>query len=217
MDYKLKFEEARERYNNGNYSLETYLDQIASINIDFYTDVSDKLDMHVSDMEESKCTTILTETMWLTCRPSHNKTYEDLYHKVQRFITKYKNIKDYVISYEQVGTNEETIGNGVHCHILFRHTYQKLSKLRVDIISNFKSLHDGYNFKKNKYLYSDVLCLKSNEKPQDLPNRIEYITGEKNNTELDPHKKDKQVYDKIWRKKMNIEPYYGDLSKFVSA
>lgn len=215
MDYKLKFEEARERYNAGNYSLETYLDQIAYLNIDFYTKVSDKLDIHISNNEESECTTNLTDVMWLTIRPSHNKTYEDLYRKVQRFITKYKNIKDYVLSYEQIGTNEETIGNGVHCHILFRHTYVKLSKLRVDIISNFKSLHDGYDFKKNKYLYSDVLCLKGNDKPQDIPNRIEYITGAKNNTETDPLKKEKQIYDKIWRKKMEIESYYGDISKIV--
>jgi len=217
MDYKQKYEEARSLYNAGNYTLEAYMDQIAYLNIQFYTKVSDQLDQYISDQVESECTTNLTEVMWLTIRPSHNKTYEDLYRKVQRFITKYKNIKDYVLSYEQIGTNEETIGNGVHCHILFRHTYAKLSKLRVDIISNFKSLHDGYDFKKNKYLYSDVLCLKGNDKPQDIPNRIEYITGEKNNTETDPLKKEKQKYDNIWRRKMQIEPYTGDISKIIRS
>jgi len=102
MDYKQKYEEARSLYNAGNYTLEAYMDQIAYLNIQFYTKVSDQLDQYISDQVESECTTNLTEVMWLTIRPSHNKTYEDLYRKVQRFITKYKNIKDYVLSYEQM-------------------------------------------------------------------------------------------------------------------
>jgi len=68
---------------------------------------------------------------------------EDIHNKVHRFVTKYKNITDTIISYEQAGLSEETLGKGLHVHIIFKHTYKKLSKLSVDIISNFKSLHPG--------------------------------------------------------------------------
>ncbi len=32
--------------------------------------IKDQLIQQSSDIDESKCTTILSDTMWLTCRPS---------------------------------------------------------------------------------------------------------------------------------------------------
>lgn len=49
------------------------------------------------------------------------------------------------------------------------------------------------------------------QKDQDLPNRIEYITGLKENTEKDPNKQLKQQYDKQWRKNHGLLDYYGNL------
>ena len=125
MSKKDRYLEAKERYSNGQMSTKTYLDQIAYLNIELYSKVEDQLIQQSSDINESKCTTILSDTMWSTCRPSDTYNYEDIYNKVHRFVTKYKNITDTILSYEQAGLSEETIGKGLHVHIIFKHTYKK--------------------------------------------------------------------------------------------
>ena len=71
--------EAKERYSNGQMTIERYLDQIAYLNIELYSKVEDQLIQQSSDIDESKCTTILSDTMWLTCRPSD--TYEGVLYE----------------------------------------------------------------------------------------------------------------------------------------
>lgn len=200
-----------EKYWRGDLSLYQYLDALDALNVHWYPKLLDQINNNIITINDGLSKQVLTSVMMLTCRPSVDIPFAELKSKTHRFLTKYKKITNALYSYEQTGTTKETLGNGHHLHLIFSHEYKNISLLKRDIITNFKSLHTGMKFDSTSTLAFGCLHLADFQKDQDLPNRIEYITGLKENTEKDPNKQLKQQYDKEWRKNHGLLDYYGNL------
>lgn len=140
----------------------------------------------------------LSEYMFITINPdpSLKLSVKDMNDKLSK-VCKSTRIIEYLYSIEQRGDTIDTMGNGIHSHILVKHIFPKFCKLRQHFYNNFKNVIGNIKHIDIKYCKSVI----------DVSNRINYINGEK----IDKEKMDKVNIDKKWREQWNIDDTYGNL------
>lgn len=156
-----------------------------------------ELERHIETDKEYK---VLTDYMYLSVCPPEGTPLEILHKAVKKYLTKVK-ILEYSYIIKQEGENEDDIGKGLCAHIIIYHTYQKYSDFKRDFYNTFKNIIDTSHKLTPKWLN-----IRHCNTDQDALDRIEYMTGAKN----DEHKK--QEMDILYRQKYNLQNMYGDLS-----
>lgn len=151
----------------------------------------------IRDYEDAK---VKTNYIFITVNPYPNIGLQDFINVCHKVSTK-KWINQYVYVIEQRGENLEEIGKGFHFHMLLDKGDYRMSHLRREFISSFKKMCDTSNF----HCFNISYC-----KVNDLKKRQNYIVGQKK----DSHKHLKQEYDKVFRARYNLKPYYGELFTF---
>lgn len=140
--------------------------------------------------------------IFVTINPKPDITPEDFVKKIKK--TLLSNLfADHLAVIEQRGNCPTTCGQGMHSHILFK---------------RITPLNEGLppaNIKRNlKDSYKNI-CLSSNEQIFNIQfiteefahDKFNYIINEKTGK----GKKEKQEYDKIFRKKIDIPEYLGNI------
>lgn len=139
-----------------------------------------------------------TPYIWLCVNPNPTVLLSEFNKTINKMITK-KWLQSYVYVLEQRGQIEEEIGKGFHLHaIIKRPDDKKLSHCIRELSNTFKTICDvsNYHFFQTKFI---------DEAEKDR--KMEYILGQKEYT--DDNRKDlKQQMDKIWRERLNIQPYF---------
>lgn len=136
--------------------------------------------------------------IWLCVNPNSTYSFKDFQLLVSKALSKLW-IKEYVYVFEQRGITEEEAGKGFHLHaIIKRPDDKKPSHCVREFANTFKKCCDTSNFHFFQVKFIDV-----DEKDR----KMEYILGEKQST-AENQKDIKQVIDKIWRSKINIQPYF---------
>lgn len=118
--------------------------------------------------------------------------------KCMEKLVKLKFIIHYLYVLEQRFNGEPTekykvIGDGLHMHILLKKTDYKRAHIIRDTKRVFGTINVNIDF---KFI-----------KDCDIPKVQNYMIGDK----ADESKQVKQHYDRIWREKIGIKPYYGEL------
>lgn len=136
--------------------------------------------------------------IWLCVNPNSTYTFQEFQKLVSKMITKVW-ITGYVYVYEQRGITEEEAGKGFHLHAIIKKPEDKKPSHCIRELSNtFKKCCDtsNYHFFQVKFIDNDEMLRKQ-----------EYILGTKEST--DENQKDlKQLMDKVWRRKIGIDPYF---------
>lgn len=133
-------------------------------------------------------------TFFITIRPDTNKvTFENFYNDV-RVWTLRKCVQNYTLTFEQKGTNEETLGQGFHVHIVAKMTQRSKGEVARDTHSSFKA-------------YTAAQCVQVDicQNPDQHIQRylIDYESK-------DGHKIVTKEWDTIWRTNLSLEPTYVD-------
>lgn len=131
---------------------------------------------------------------FITIRPDETKInflqfYKNIYNLIQR-----KCFISYKLSFEQKGTDNESMGKGFHVHIIANMKQQSPGNVLRDIYSSVKE-YTAFNCIDVKTLYTQ----------QDIDNVEQYITEYKSD---DDHKIITKECDIIWREKNNIANIY---------
>lgn len=147
--------------------------------------------------------------IWLCVNPSQTLTLAEFKKMIDKMVTK-KWLDTYVYVLEQRGMTEEELGKGFHLHAIIKRPDDKKPSHCVRELSNtFKKACDvsNYHFFQTKFI---------DEAEKDR--KMEYILGQKEYTE--ENRKDlKQIMDKVWRQRFNIQPYFFsniDIGKYAS-
>lgn len=147
------------------------------------------------------------EWLFLTINPRPDITLETFRKKIEKTLASKIFVSSLAVL-EQRGSTDETCGNGMHAHILFKRITPLNEGLPPSNIKrNFK---DSY---KKICKVSDTRILNFQFIPFDSENddnakyKYRYMIGEKTGAD----KKLKQKFDKIWREKENIPPYFGNI------
>lgn len=140
----------------------------------------------------------ICEYMFITINPdpSFKLSVKSIYDKLCR-LCKSTRIFEYLYSIEQRGDTEETMGYGIHTHILIRHRFPKFCKLQYHFYNAFKTVVGNIK-------HIDIRHCKN---VSDVRHRINYIKGEKK----DDAKIEKVLIDRKWRQQWGIEDTYGNL------
>lgn len=111
---------------------------------------------------------------------------------LQRYVQR-KYIGKYIYTYEQRGTTDDNLGNGVHLNIVFQLAYHKVP---------------SQVYRETRNTFKDVIgnplhvCFRSSVNPQ---NFISYILGQKKESKMDLVIRDRQ-----WRLQLGLEDYYSN-------
>lgn len=142
----------------------------------------------------------ITEYMFITINPdpSLNISVKALYDKLCKTCKSIR-ILDYIFTLEQRGENESECGIKPHMHLLIKHKFPKMCKLKDHLRNNFKQIVGN-----DKHI--DIRCCKN---IQDVINRYNYIKGNK----IDESKMKKVHIDRIWRQRWNIQDTYGNMEE----
>ncbi len=116
---------------------------------------------------------------------------------------KWLKLNEYYYCYEQRGNTLETMGQGLHVHLLFKKPPKKSPQhCKNECWNNFKKYCD---LKEDIIFEKHFLFIPESWK-QD---KIEYILGNKHK-DPDGSKKIKVIFDKIYREKNNIKNIYSN-------
>lgn len=166
--------------------------------IDAYLDSEEFLNNNpIFKAEKERQDKIMTRYLFLTVNPEPSITLKMIIDITKKSVNKVW-MKNYLYVYEQRGTTIEEAGLKPHIHMIID---TDIGKKRHEIIRELKN-----TFKKlcdvNRNEFFNIRNIKDNH----LKNYIKYITGRKK----DEIKNIKQDVDKEFRKKYQLEPYYGD-------
>lgn len=135
---------------------------------------------------------------FITVNPQPLITLKDFQKNIDKMLQK-KWLTQYVYVLEQRGTCEEELGKGFHLHMIIMKPEGKSQAHCIrEIASTFKKQCDTSNY----HCYNTKWI---NE--EEYKRKLEYILGTKESTE-ENNKQLKQEYDKIWREKCQIQPFY---------
>lgn len=139
----------------------------------------------------------INNNYFITIRPDEKKItfqkfYDDIYKLVQR-----KCFLSFKLSFEQKGTDNDSIGKGFHVHIIATMKQTSPGNVLRDIHSSVKD-YTAFNCIDVKKLYTQ----------QDVDNVENYIVEYKSD---DDHKIATKEYDHIWREKNNIKNIYENI------
>lgn len=145
-----------------------------------------------------KVDTLSKPYIWLCVNPSQTLTLCEFKKMIDKMVTK-KWLTSYVYVLEQRGMTEEELGKGFHLHAIIKKPDDKKPSHCIRELSNtFKKACDVSNFH-----FFQTKFIDEAEKER----KLEYILGQKEYT--DENRKDlKQIMDKVWRQKFNIQPYF---------
>lgn len=130
---------------------------------------------------------------FITVRPTPETTWEDFYDKVYKF-TQRKCIQQYTLSFEQKGTNEETLGTGFHFHMVANTTHRSKGECLRDTQSTFA-----------KICADNAVQINPTKNPNDIIQK--YLINYEAN---DGHKACTKEWDEKWRNKMGLKPLYTE-------
>lgn len=142
---------------------------------------------------------VTSQWYFITIRPDCSKiTFELFYNKIAKLMDR-KCFKTFTLSFEQKGTNQETLGQGFHCHIVTETTHRSKGELLRDLTSTFNK---WINL---QYITENNIDVKPSKTPEQLIQNylIEY------NSE-DGHKEPTKQWDTLWREYNKIQPIYKD-------
>lgn len=129
---------------------------------------------------------------FITIRPDPKKiNFEDFYKVVLKYVER-KCIKDYYLSFEQKGINEENLGEGFHVHIIADATWRSKKECLRDTQSTF-----------NKCTAANCVDVQPTREPEKIKN--DYLLEYKSD---DNHKECTKEWDKVWREKLNLLDLY---------
>jgi len=154
-----------------------------------------KLALREAYAQLAKLTVITKNHLFLTINPPPEIDICKFQTYIKRIVNK-KWIIKYLLCYEQRGENDETKGRGFHVHILIEHNPMKPSHIKRELANTLKDIMDVENY--------HILNIKHIDSTE-AKRKINYIIGTKKEAE----KHTKQHYDIIWRKEMNLDPYYN--------
>lgn len=136
----------------------------------------------------------------ITVNPdSSNQKIDKLVPLIDRFL-KLEYIDSFKFVFEQRGKTEEEMGKGVHCHMLIPRQRVPQSHLERDAKRIFVSICDVDNWHCLNFKYI-------NDEDENLAKVVDYMMGKKNTEKMASVK-----IDKIWRKKLGLEEFYGSLN-----
>lgn len=109
---------------------------------------------------------------------------------------------------EQRGETEETVGDGLHCHMLLFRTKYTHSKFSNRLLNQLIKLNINENYKSYKQLLKLANMDSSpfsfqNIKDETVEKKLNYIQGNKNDEKLL-----KVQFDKVFRKKFDLQEIY---------
>lgn len=140
---------------------------------------------------------------WITLRPGpeHLHRFNDFKHLVDtKYITR-SCFLSFILSWEQKGETEETMGEGYHCHILaLTPNWLKKTQLIKDTKSTFNKFLNGFvpeAFVQVEYVRT----------VEHFHNINAYLRGYK----ADGFKETASTLDIPWRKQLGLNNTYGDL------
>lgn len=134
--------------------------------------------------------------VWITISPMPSILWDEFHKKIERLRNKVWMHK-YILVYEQRGETEEEI-HGYHTHILIWREGKSFCEIQREIKNTVKHLIDPK-------VYSAFECKLVKDDDDNVARLKNYILGVKKDT----YKHPKQIIDKIFREKMNIQPYYS--------
>lgn len=138
---------------------------------------------------------------FITIRPDETKiSFPDFYHEIYKLVQR-KCFINFKLSFEQKGTNEESMGKGFHVHIIAYMKQPSKKNVLRDIYSTVKS-YTAYNC-------IDVRKLLTQ---QDIDNVDKYIVEY---ISEDDHKIATRDCDILWREKNNLKNIYENIFDLV--
>lgn len=150
------------------------------------------------------------EWLFLTVNAYDSITVEDFRKKIEKTLTSKIFVSGLAVI-EQRGSTDETCGNGMHAHILFKRITPLSEGLPPSNIKrNFRDSFKKYCNVKNHHILNFLFVPFDSPTPDDRNNakyKYKYMVGEKSG----PEKQLKQKFDKIFREKNNLPPYFGNI------
>lgn len=116
---------------------------------------------------------------------------------------KKKIFKSYYYVFEQAGTDEKTLGKGVHFHSIVE--FNSPCKGKAYFLNEIFAFIAKKNYQ--NFIISNVVEIKKIDTQEYLNNRLKYINTSQFGKGKD-EKYDKWVWDKEFRKKFDIKDYY---------
>lgn len=133
-------------------------------------------------------------TFFITIRPDTSViSFEDFYKKVSDFVSR-KCFVEYTCSFEQKGTDNDSLGKGFHVHIIAQMKQRSKGEVLRDTQSTFKESTSA------NCIQVDIL--KTNK---DLENTKSYILEYSSD---DGHKMPTKQWDELWRNQMGLQSSY---------
>lgn len=130
---------------------------------------------------------------FITIRPDVTKiTFEEFKIIVLEKYLKRKCFKEFTLSFEQKGTDLDTIGNGFHCHIVADADWRSKGEALRDTKSTF-----------NKWVAPNCIEIKTTRNPDDIIDK--YMIAYESD---DGHKEVTKEWDKLWRQKLGLQEIY---------
>ena len=136
-----------------------------------------------------------TPCVWITINPDNKKlqgikTFQPLVEKA----IKKKWIQGYMFVYEQRGTPDDKLGEGIHCHMLiFKPMNKRPSEVKREFQSTFNHVIGNSKHLEFKFVTSKEVILQ----------KVQYMAGVKSEDKMD------KVYgDMKWREATGLLPFY---------
>lgn len=199
---KLEQEKLNELYNNNEIDPNYVFDLTLKKEAEFMEQAFD-IGMEYYQMAKRKLgsTTDNSRHYMLTIRPTNDTSYKTLEHYTNLFITTWKSSWNWAEwAYEQKGTTKETLGFGVHVHIIICTTKNNYYPSHI-----LRDAKRAFPFVNPNCIQIDTL--------KNLERCKEYIRGIKNN----PDKEVAAKCDKEWRILNNIENIYSTSGQVQTA
>lgn len=131
----------------------------------------------------------------LTSNPRPDADFYGWQNQVFKFVRS-KGVKDYSLVFEQRGKDSATMGQGFHCHILYRsNVYASNMRNRCVVLQSFSG--SGNNRPTLSQFRIDEIPFKN------LHQKIRYVHGVKESDKMGS-----VVIDRIWRKSVSLEDVY---------
>jgi len=128
---------------------------------------------------------------WVTVNPKPETSFESFKKDVDKYVNQ-KHIEAAEYVYEQRGSNDDTMGQGFHVHLLV-----KTKTNKADFEKRTRAKFSKY-CGNDKHIYMKSCPLKF------IKDKQAYMRGEK----IEPGKETKCEIDKLWRIKNNLNQYY---------
>lgn len=138
------------------------------------------------------------QTFFITIRPDQSKITFPEFLSEMKNLYKRKCFNKYILTFEQKGTSEETLGEGFHCHVIATVTQRSKGELLRDITSSCKH-----------FCAPNCIDVKPLRTEKDMENVRDYMIEYKSD---DDHKIVTQEWDTLWRNKNNLKHIYEDTS-----